>query len=168
MERKGFFPGLLGEIEVDSSLWEKYSTFTKSCAMHDSFLRIQHPRNYNNCLKGDWKEYVANDFPNQITEPKDLFSIDADFDDTPKTVIIEGQEFPAGLLSGCEYEVRFLSSGYDKYLKSIIEKNYIHGDEFSKIYSAEPVYSNIEGGLGCFGGQWITTTVAVDQVFPLL
>lgn len=30
-------------------------------------------------------------------------------------------------------------------------------DKLSPVYSTKPVYSNIDGGLGCFGGEWITT-----------
>ena len=55
------------------------------------------------------------------------------------------------------YEIRFMSEAYDKYLKAMVDAHAIHGDELSPVYSAKTVYSNIDGGLGCFGGEWITT-----------
>ena len=56
-----------------------------------------------------------------------------------------------------EYTVRFLSKDYDALLKQLIEKNIIHNEELAEIYSTEPVYSNVNGGLGIFGAESVGT-----------
>ena len=124
-------------------------------------MRIHHPEGFDSGMNKPWDYYVANDFQQQPAEPRDLFVLGADFDPSPKIdkyVDENGHEqesiFPWYFRDA--FEVRFVSETYDKYLKSSVERATIHGDELFMLYSAEPVYSNIEGGVGCFGGQWIT------------
>ena len=48
---------------------------------------------------------------------------------------------------------RFVSDEYDRYLRDLAAKFDLHGDEFASHYSMEPIYSNVVGGKGIFGGQ---------------
>ena len=95
-------------------------------------------------------------------EPRDLFILGADIR-LDKTVGSDGElHYFLDLTKDLRYDVRFVSEEYDKYLKTMVDTRRVHGDELTSIYSPDPVYTNIEGGLGCFGGQWITT-VKIDK-----
>lgn len=148
-------------IYVDPQLWERFSDAWLSSPLHDEFLRIHHPAGFDNGMHKPLDYYVANDFgDHQPAEPRDLFVLGADFDPSPKVLSYtddEGKEVEYVLNWNYldAYEVRFVSETYDKYLHSCAGKA-LGKDEFAASYSTDPVYSNIEGGLGCFGGQWIT------------
>ena len=47
----------------------------------------------------------------------------------------------------------FVSDEYDEYLRSVYVKNRKLDHDFTRIYSTEGVYSNIEGGVGIFGSE---------------
>lgn len=161
------FQGYMGyspPIYVDPQLWQRYSDAWLSSPLHDEFLRIHHPAGFDNGMHKPWDYYVANDFSNyggqQPAEPGDLFVLGADFDPSPKVLSYtdeDGKEVEYELNWNYldAYEVRFVSETYDKYLRSFAGKA-LQEDEFAVSYSPDPMYSNIEGGLGCFGGQWIT------------
>lgn len=153
--------GLTPPIYIEPQLWDRFAHAWLSSPLHDIFMRIHHPEGFDSGMNKPWDYYVANDFQQQPAEPRDLFVLGADFDPSPKIdkyVDENGHEqesiFPWYFRDA--FEVRFVSETYDKYLKSSVERATIHGDELFMLYSAEPVYSNIEGGVGCFGGQWIT------------
>ena len=156
--------GFTSPIYVDPELWTRFSNAWLSSPLHDKFLRIYHQAEYDSGLDKPWDSYVANDFgDNQPAEPRDLFVLGADFNPSVKTHSYvdvdtgEKVEYEVPWYQGDCYEVRFLSEAYDKYLKAMVDAHAIHGDELSPVYSTKTVYSNIEGGLGCFGGEWITT-----------
>ncbi|MBP9998293.1 MAG: DUF4249 family protein [Bacteroidales bacterium] len=52
------------------------------------------------------------------------------------------------------FNLRFVSDEYDSYLRDVSAKFDIHGQEFASHYSMEPVYSNVHGGMGIFGGLY--------------
>lgn len=54
------------------------------------------------------------------------------------------------------FRVFFVSPEYDTYLRNMANTKIIHGGELTEIYSTEPVYTNIEGGLGIFGASYMT------------
>ena len=157
--------GLVPPIYIEPKLWDRFADAWLSSPLHDNFLRIYHPENYDSGMNKPWNYYVANDFgdDSQPARPADLFVLGADFDTSPKKHSYveedtgEVEEYEVEWNQNDCYEVRFVSETYDKYLKSMADAHIVHGDEFSLIYSAEPVYSNIVGGCGCFGGEWITT-----------
>ena len=47
----------------------------------------------------------------------------------------------------------YVSDEYDEYLRSVYVKNRKLDHDFTRIYSTEGVYSNIEGGVGIFGSE---------------
>lgn len=47
----------------------------------------------------------------------------------------------------------YVSDEYDEYLRSVYVKNRKLDHDFTRIYSTEGVYSNIEGGVGVFGSE---------------
>ena len=47
----------------------------------------------------------------------------------------------------------YVSDEYDEYLRSVYVRNRKLDHDFSRIYSTEGVYSNIEGGVGIFGSE---------------
>ena len=158
-EMDGFTP----PIYVDPELWTRFADAWLSSPLHDKFLRIYHEEGYDSGMDKPWNYYVANNFKdNQPAEPRDLFVLGSDFNPSKKTYSYvdedtgEVEEYTLEWNYNDCYEVRFVSETYDKYLKAMVDAHIIHGDELSPIYSSSPVYSNIVGGLGCFGGEWIT------------
>ena len=154
--------GYTPPIYVNPELWDRFAQAWLSSPLHDVFLRIHHPADFDNGMHKPWDYYVANDFGDrQPADPRDLFVLGADFDPSPKVIgytddegNVDESTLPWNYLD--KYEIRFVSESYDRYLRSSVERKGIRGDEFSLSYSADPMYSNIKGGLGCFGGQWIT------------
>lgn len=150
------YKGSVGFVEpffVDPDLWHRYSSAWLQSPLHDVYLRINHTELYDSGLNQAYSYYVANDFEEQPVATSDLFVIGADFDPT-RVAWEDGLERPWYIDSF--YEVHFVSEDYDKYLRSLSYKAIVHKDEITTNYSPDIVYSNIEGGLGCFGGEFLT------------
>lgn len=107
--------------------WEKYKAHCMGLPMYGTFLRIIHTKTFEGLTIGNDNGYFI------------LFPY-ADF-----------KKYPG---YSPRYRFRVLSEEYDKYLRDIVCKKVIHGDEFSTYYSPEDVYTNIENGRGIFGAVY--------------
>ena len=154
-------PAFMDQKYIDSKIWSRYSDKWMSSPLHDKVLRIQHPENFDSGMPLSLENYICYSIKKPV-EPRDLFILGADIR-LDKTVGSDGElHYFLDLTKDLRYDVRFVSEEYDKYLKTMVDTRRVHGDELTSIYSPDPVYTNIEGGLGCFGGQWITT-VKIDK-----
>ena len=129
--------------------WDHYEEICFHLPLHDGFLRIHHPEHFQHQFGPDllryWSVGDLESTPGLLQEPESypflssVFILGADFSPDVQTY---GQP---------EYQFFIVSKEYDKYLKCIIDHSLIHGDEFTSLYSADPIYTNIHNGIGIFG-----------------
>ena len=128
--------------DADSYFWDKYASRCTGLPMHKKFLRIHHPAGFESALETDSL------FVNwSYCDPKKLFTVGADFE----TVSDLYQYYTDK--TNYSMTMWMVSEEYDRYLRDIISNTELHGDELTTLYSADPMYTNIEGGIGCFGSM---------------
>lgn len=151
-------PTFLTPLDVDPEIWNRYSDKMMRSPLYAKVLRINHPENYDSGMNLSLDHYIASTPVGQPVDTRDLFVLGADFSLGDPEVIDGISYYPdmSGLELDKTYEIRFVSEEYDKYLKTIVDSEIVHKDELTTMYSPNMLYSNIEGGIGCFGGQWIT------------
>ena len=112
---------------------------------------LNHPSNYISHLpiyKGFIRIHQMSPFIGTIWDPF-IFFLDSD----PENPGMKEDGSP----EKNEYHVRFLSKEYDAYFKDIVNNKYVHSDELAQFYSMEPVSCNINGGLGVFGAETVSS-----------
>ena len=126
-------------IAMESWVRERLAWYPKRLAdipMHDSFVRIDIPDNYDN---GKTQEELSDTpvySPSAFALAREFpIQLDSNFEDPYKAVL---------------YDVYFLSDEADQYFKDVYQRN-INKDNFVFEYDTDNVYSNINGGLGIFG-----------------
>ena len=122
-----------------------YDTYIEKLPLYQGFLRI-HQRD---SFTGSVPESLLYDGRLGV-EPSNLFILISD----PELTELNEDGTPVMF----KYRVRFVSPEYDRFLKDLITNKWIHEDELAQLYSMEPVYSNIAGGLGIFGAEVTRST----------
>ena len=102
--------------------------------LHDGFVRIDHPKGFNNGFYGDRLEHG-------YQYSSSSFFVFGDYDNYMAGV------FPFTL------EVRFLSDEYDRFLKELHLKKSSRDDFILSTYERKNFYTNIIGGIGIFGAE---------------
>lgn len=105
--------------------------------LHDSFIRIDHPKGYNN---GSW----GKDLDEGYQFSSHSFFIFGEYDNY------------LAAIEPFVIEVRFLSDEYDCFMKDLYLKKQSRDDFILSTYDRSNIYTNIEGGLGIFGAELIT------------
>lgn len=102
--------------------------------LHDRFVRIDHPKGFDNGFYGDRLEHG-------YQYSSGSFFIFGDYDN-----------YMAGLLP-FTLEVRFLSDEYDTFMRELYLKKSSRDDFILSTYERKNIYTNIIGGLGVFGAE---------------
>lgn len=132
---------------VEEGSWDLYRSLCLKSCLHDRFVRIHHVDGLLNTIGADVK--CVNNREEKQVDPRSYFTLEADFDTDRKFVYSDGFEAP--WVSGACFSAQFVSEDYDRYLRDVINRNVVEGDEFASRYSTTPVHSNISGGIGIFG-----------------
>lgn len=139
--------------QCELEYWDRFEKMFVELPVHKSFLRIVHPLDYDN----GFPEHLVHSAPKapggdvvQDVPETGLFIINT-------TEMIK-RERPGGFgYIGPAYsspcKAHFVSKEYDHYLRTAVNKS-IHADELTSLYEydLDADYSNIEGGIGIFGG----------------
>lgn len=116
--------------------------------LHDSFLRIAHPAGFVNRKYRHELEYEQKTGANLR---KDNFYIIADFSESL------GWDWRYGMrYATCVLETHFVSEEYDAYLRDIYSAKKTVDDFILSAYEAKHIYSNVIGGYGIFGADYVT------------
>ena len=144
--------------DIMTEMWkQEYIDYCSPLPVYQGFLRIHQRPGYTGG-NIDEKLLLDRSYMDPFKEgpqevPIDRFFIlatdTADQDDFLNVQYGHGRRYHV-------FQVRFVSREYDAYLKKLVSDKVIHSGEFSELYSMEPMYSNIEGGQGIFGAQWVT------------
>lgn len=127
-----------------------YSFMCPPLALHDHFVRIEHPAHFTNGLNTE-------ELKHSYHHSDHSFFITADYTDTyPSYRFSFGNMFVPDLFNGFVNEVRFLSDEYDAFLRDVVSKSLNQDNFVLSEYDHHNIYSNIEGGFGIFGAQHIT------------
>ena len=121
-----------------------YDTYIEKLPLYQGFLRIHQRDSFTGSVP---EEYFIED---NRADPNNLFILSSD----PELTELNEDGTPVMF----KYRVRFVSPEYDRFLKDLITDKWIHEDELAQLYSMEPVYSNIAGGLGIFGAEVTRST----------
>ena len=121
-----------------------YDTYIEKLPLYQGFLRIHQRDSFTGSVP---EEYFTED---NRADPNNLFILSSD----PELTELNEDGTPVIF----KYRVRFVSPEYDRFLKDLITDKWIHEDELAQLYSMEPVYSNIAGGLGIFGAEVTRST----------
>lgn len=108
-------------------LWTAYMRLCSCLPMHEAFLRIHQPKDYEGLTLGGESGYF-------------VLSSNADYEKYPDYVPY--------------FKISILSEEYDSYMRDVANYSIVHKDNFAMHYSAEDIYSNIEGGFGVFGAVY--------------
>ena len=128
--------------DVDPIFWDQYERRCTGLPLHKKFLRIRHPADFDNGRGADSLcAYTDRSWS------KNLFTLGVDFKNVSEIYSYSSGKVPYRLT------VRMVSKEYDRYLRDVIKNTELRGDEFTTLYSTDPCYTNIEGGIGCFGSM---------------
>lgn len=163
-------PGRLSDLDIckmskrDSSMLSfssgaflyPYDLFFQFCsfmcpdlALHDHFIRIDHPANFTNGL-------AKSELKNSYQFSQHSFLIAADYADSYPLYNYSFYHYTPSLTDGFVNEVRFLSDEYDAYLRDVVAKGLSSDNFVLSEYEHRNIYSNINGGFGIFGAQLVT------------
>lgn len=139
-------PGRINKwFQYSISRWIKF--MCPDLPLHDRFLRIDHPADFNNGVYGEGtrKSYQFS---------SSSFLICGDYSiEYPKAR--EAASTPLDYIE-CTNEVHFVSDEYDSYLRGLYVKYKNRNDFVLSTYETSNVYSNINGGVGIFGADYAT------------
>lgn len=135
--------------------WDHYASICSYLPIHEGFVRIHHPAGFIH-------RYYSSDAPRYWSSPEEeVYDDDVQIEwrrIAQSTFILGGEFNPDFQANGVpEYHVDFASKEYDKYLRYIVDDTLIHGDEFTSLYAADPIYTNVHNGIGIFGAVFHQT-----------
>lgn len=145
-------------IEELSGYQREYSNASQWCLfmcpdlpLHERFLRIDHPEHFRNGLS-------EKDLENSYQHSTRSFLVCGDYNtDYPAICKRTVLDYPIyTLCNSFINEVRFVSDEYDAYLRALYVKRQNRDDFILSSYDYENVYTNISGGVGIFGAEYIT------------
>lgn len=125
--------------------------------LHSNFLRIAHPANFNNGYTGDPDSGL------DFRDNSECFFIAARRAEgygrntnQYKSYIIEDWF--------CANEVHFVSEEYDRYMRDLYVKKSQSNDFILSVYNYDNLYTNVNGGVGIFGADFITWDMTLDYI----
>ena len=133
----------------DTAIKPKYERIIKKyyegLALHDSYLRIDYPENYDNGLRNIYETRTISAEKTYTIDVTRYFVIVGDFEYNIWGTYDRKQAHP--VLYFCS-----VSEEYDRYLRSV-QASLVdaEGDLLSTLYGEASGYSNVKGGYGVFG-----------------
>lgn len=121
---------------------EEYKSYSSQLPLYQGFIHIHQKPGFKGTAPASAfsETHYYDGETSQIVSPDYFFLLASD---NPK-----GSGYGLG-----RFKIYYVSPEYDAYLRNLADVGIVHGEEFSSIYSATPVYTNIEGGLGIFGAM---------------
>lgn len=143
--------------ECKPEYWDKFEKLFVGLPIHKGFLRIVHPLDFDNGIDDILTHRVPynysgaeDDMPGPEYNTRNHFILQTD-------ELIKNEGTPGFLGTKTFYSLpirtHVLSKEYDHYLRAAVNRS-LHADELTSLYDydLDADYSNIEGGIGIFGG----------------
>lgn len=130
----------------------EYLNYCSGLPLYQDWLHIHQQEGFTGNLPASLapkQTYVTFPGDTKPVPPESMFVLASDPSDGQK-------DAEYGYATMDVFRVFFVSPEYDTYLRNMANTKIIHGGELTEIYSTEPVYTNIEGGLGIFGASYMT------------
>ena len=154
---KGEYKDLAKQYKnCDLGYWDKFEKLFVGLPIHKDFLRIVHPLDFDNGIddilvpEGVYSGSAEDDMDGPEYNTRNHFILQTD-------ELIKNEGTPGFLGTKTFYSLpirtHVLSKEYDHYLRGAVNRT-LHADELTSLYDydLDADYSNIEGGIGIFGG----------------
>ena len=129
---------------VDITIINHYYEAAYYTPIHQDYLRIYHPKDFDNGISDNLVQSVYNGL-SPYNKGFILTTDDLDYYTPPR--------WTGPAMTQLPIKVYFLSQEYDLYLGECIKKS-LHKDELAFLYSFNVNYTNISGGIGIFGSEY--------------
>lgn len=149
---KEFVTGLESWKRLYSNLSQWPVVICPDLPLHHSFLRIAHPANFVN-QKYEHEVKYDNSIKDIVEIPptKHKFYIIAEYSES---FGIDWRSLRCYL--SCTIETHFVSEEYDSYLRDLYSAKGAVGNFILSAYETKHIYSNVIGGYGIFGADYVT------------